>query len=140
MIIVVAVISVVGILSAPAGIQFYRTQTINGIQTQLADTLQRARSQSVAQKNDSQFGIYLSSSVASQYVLYQGASYATRDATLDEPYQILPSTTIVFPGSNTEIDFTKHTGMPSATGTITITRDSLTRTIVIDTYGNVTAP
>lgn len=144
-VIVVAVISVVSLVSAPLGIQFFYSQTLVGAQSQLGDALTRARSQSIVQKNDAQYGVCLiptgdeSGSIAS-YTLYQGAAgtdCASHTAGVDEPYPALDGMIITFPGSATEINFAKHSGLPSATGTISLTWNGLTKTLTIDSQGTI---
>ena len=142
MIMVVAIIALISIVSAPLGLQFSNGQTINGIQGQIGDSLTRARSQAVAQKNDSQFGVCvnITSGFTTSFVLYQGASgpaCSTHNTPYDETYQVLSNTTITFPGSAAEINFAKHTGTPSVTGTTTISWNGLTRTVTVDSLGSV---
>ena len=144
MIIVLAVISVVSLVTAPLGLQFFNSQTIDGMQSQLGDTLTRTRSQSVAQKNDSQYGVCLNTSGSStvSYVLYTGAAgspCSSHNATTDEKYALQSGTVVTFPGSSTtpEINFAKHTGLPSATGTISVVWNKLTRTLTIDSLGTI---
>lgn len=146
LIMVVAIVAVIAFVTTPLTIQFYQTQTLNGVQNQLLEVLGRARNKSVAQLNDSAFGVYLAASTSLTYTLFQGSTYATRTSLLDEFYDVPPSTTIVFPGNATTILFTKHTGIPvnesggSATGTIVITRGGTTKTITVDEFGNSATP
>lgn len=147
MIIVVAIIAVVSLVTAPLGIQFYNTQLVNSLEGQLGDTLTRARSQSVVQKGDSQYGVCLNSSsgYTPSFVLYQGATgtpCASHNTSYDENYPILSSALLTFPSSTPptgipEINFSKHTGTPSATGTITIVWNGITKTMTVDNLGTV---
>jgi prepilin-type N-terminal cleavage/methylation domain-containing protein len=140
--IVIAVIATVSLVTAPLGLQFYNSQTLVGIQGQLGDTLTRARSQSVVQKNDSAYGVCLNNSGSStlSYTLYQGASgsaCSTHNTINDENYLLLSGTAMTFPASATEINFAKHTGTPTATGTISIVWNGLTKTITVDSLGTI---
>ncbi|MFH0891878.1 MAG: prepilin-type N-terminal cleavage/methylation domain-containing protein [Candidatus Falkowbacteria bacterium] len=84
--------------------------------------LRRARTFSIAGKNDSAHGIYFSidPAGADAFVLYQGSSYATRETGHDLETALPGSLEIVFDGSN-EINFSNGSGEPDAAGTITIT-------------------
>ncbi len=146
MIIVIAVISVVSLVTAPLGIQFYNSQTITGIQGQLGDSLTRARSQSATQKNDSAYGLCLNNvfgsngTTTSSYTLYagnDGAACSSHNTVADDQYQLLSGTYITFPTSTNEIGFAKHTGTPTATGTISIVWNGLTKTLTLDNLGTV---
>ena len=141
-IIVIAMISLVATVTAPLGIQFYNSQTLNSVESQIGDSLTRARSQSMVQKNDSQFGMCLNTAggFTTSFVLYQGiagSACSTHTTINDEQYPILGNTTVTFPGGVTEINFAKHTGLPSATGTISVAWNGLTKTLTIDSLGTV---
>ena len=143
-IIVLAVISVVSLVTAPLGVQFFNSQTITGYQAQLGDALTRARSQSIVQKDDSQYGVCLIStggaSTTASYTLYQGAAgteCSAHNGAADELYPVLGDMTITFPASSTEINFAKHTGTPTATGTISMTWNNYTKTLTIDNFGSI---
>jgi|GEM_PF-878054 len=141
-VIVLAVITVVSLITAPLGIQFYDGQTITGAQGRLGDALTRARSQSVVQENDIQYGVCLigSGNSTSTYVLYAGAAGSacvTHNNPTDELSTVNDGTVITFPGSATEINFAKHTGIPSATGTISIVWNGYTRTLTVDSLGTI---
>ena len=141
-IIVLAVIMVVSLVTAPLGLQFYNGQTIVGIQGQIGDTLTRARSQSVVQKGDDQYGICLNTNgiYTQTFVLYKGAAGAacsSHNTSYDESYQVLGNTIIYLPASSTEISFAKHTGKPTATGTVSIIWNGLMRTLTVDSFGTV---
>ena len=148
MLIVIVIISVVSLVTAPLGIQFYNDQTIIGMQGGLGDTFTRARSQSVVQKNDNNYGVCILNSGSStiQYVLYTGVAgipCSGHNAPTDEVYPLLTNTLITLPlvapytSSTTEINFAKHTGTPTATGTITIAWNGFVKTLTIDSLGSI---
>ncbi|MEI6396900.1 MAG: prepilin-type N-terminal cleavage/methylation domain-containing protein [Candidatus Taylorbacteria bacterium] len=144
MIIVLAVISVVSMVTAPLGLQFFNGQTIAGMQGQLGDTFTRARSQSIAQKDDSSYGVCLNTTASSttSYVLYTGgvgSACSSHNTATDELYAVQAGTLITFPGSTTipEINFAKHTGTPTATGTISVVWNGFTKTLTIDSLGTI---
>ncbi len=146
MILVVAIISIVALVSVPLGLNFYEIQMLSSVQTQLAEVLSRARSQSVALYNDDSYGVYMASTTSGQYVLFRGSTWVDRSATYDEPYDLPPETTVVFPATTTAIRFTKRSGLPfnaegsNASGTIRIYRGALMRAVMLDDFGNVSLP
>lgn len=119
--------------SAPYGLNFYRTQLVEGARSEIIDALQRARHYAVLQKNDSSFGVKIDSTLHN-YVLFQGASYAGREETLDEIYDLLPEIEV---SGVTEVVFSKLTGLTSDVGTTTLAYDSLVREILIESMGGV---
>jgi prepilin-type N-terminal cleavage/methylation domain-containing protein len=140
LIIVVAVIALISFVSAPLGLQFYNSQMIDGVQSQLGDSLTRARSRSIVQEGDSQYGVCLVNvpATTTSYILYQGTSCPGTLGGFDEVYPLINGVAVTFPASVTDINFAKHTGTPSATGTISINWNSLTRTITVDDFGTIT--
>ena len=144
LVLVVAVISALALITAPIGLRFYNSQTVAAIQARLGDALDRARSQSMVQKDDSQYGVCIinTGEFTSSYVLYTGApgsDCATHTNPSDEAYQVFGNALITFPASITEIGFAKHTGIPTATGTISVLWNNITKTLTVDSFGNVVA-
>ena len=137
LIIVLAVVALLSFTTAPLGLQFYYSQNINGIRSTLGDTLARARSMSLVQQNDTSYGVALINvpATTTAYVLYQGPTYATRVASADLVTYLVSGVSLTFPGTVTEINFGKHTGTPTATGTISVSWNGLTRNLSIDNFG-----
>ena len=141
-VIVLAVIAMVSIVSLPMGIQFFNGQNIESVQSQLADTLNRARSQSMAQKGDAQYGVCIINSTpyTSSYVLFKGTYTACSSMSANgenEVYPLLDGILIEFPLAVDNISFAKHTGVPSWNGSSTIYWNGLQRTISVDTFGTI---
>lgn len=98
----------------------------------LAQTMRRAQFMSIAQDGDSPWGVKVSSS---SILLFKGASYLTRDQSVDESTTLLP--TISFSGVS-EIVFLKGSGIPSTTGTSTfISNNGEIRNVTINQKGMV---
>ena len=128
---VVGILAIVFVISAPFTISFYRNQLVEDTRSNIIDTLQRAKHYAVLQKNDSAFGVTLSE-VDDSYVLYQGSTYATRDNTQDEIFPVVED--MVFSGL-TDVVFSKLTGLPSATGTISINLSNKIKEILVEDSG-----
>lgn len=128
---VVAIGAGIFALSAPYSLNFYHTQLINDTQSNIIDALQRARHYAILQKNDSDFGVYLSVA-SSSYTLFQGDSYSVADIN-NEVFPIINSITF----ATTTIVFSKLTGVTSTTSTTTLTYGTITRNILVDESGAV---
>ncbi|MFA6446451.1 MAG: type II secretion system protein [Candidatus Paceibacterota bacterium] len=134
---VIGIIAVILYFSVPVGIRLYRVQLVESARNQTKEILKSARSQSILQKNDITFGVKFDTA-PSTIVLFQGASYALANHDLDE-ISTVPDTitfSVSIPALN-DILFAKRTGLPSATGTITLSDGEFSRVLVVDDFGNV---
>ena len=134
LLLVVAVAAGIFVFSAPFGMNFYRTQLLGDVQSNLIDALQRARHNAVLQKNDSNFGVHISMA-SSSYTIFQTAdTYANRVSAQDEVFPLINNITFSGP---TDIIFSKLTGAPNATGTVSMAYDILTKGITVDSSGGI---
>jgi prepilin-type N-terminal cleavage/methylation domain-containing protein len=132
LLLVVAIAAGIFAFSAPFGMNFYRTQLLGDVQSNLIDALQRARHNAVLQKNDSNFGVKLSD-INNNYVLFQtpDLTYSNRVQSQDEVFTVARGITLTTGLS--DVIFSKMTGLPNATGTINIFYNSdLYRGILVD--------
>lgn len=128
---VVALGTVITALTVPVGIRFFQTQSLDESADTLLSNLRRAEAQAMFQKNDSAFGVkFLSGS----YILFQGSSYASSTQSEVESFS-LPSG-ITMSGID-EVVFAKLTGVPNATGTLTMTSGGGSRALNINAQGKV---
>ena len=77
-------------------------------------TLKRAQVLAQSMDGDSQWGVTVASG---SIILFQGDSFATRNADYDEEVKIGTAITV---SNKTEFNFQKMTGLPVATGTVTL--------------------
>ena len=110
-------------------------QTLNvdlSVKQELVEDLRLVETEAQQSLNDDSFGIYLTS--ATNYTIYQGATYLSRDQSKDIT-RILPTNTTV--SGFTEIHFQKKTGLPTAPATITITNttNTIQKNISINSQG-----
>ena len=105
---------------------------INDVSAEIIQTIRTAKTASVARYNNESHGVRIFSD---RYVLYQGSSYALRDANYDREIVLDASMTL---SGLSEINFSKGLGFPDVTGTINIVH-SVTgaRIISINSYGLV---
>ena len=130
MLISLAIIASLSALSFPFISSFQKRNDLEVATNTAVQTIRRAQSLSMASEGDSTWGL---SVISGDIVLYKGANYAARDTTYDEKYSI--STGIAATGV-TDVSFAKLTGVPSATGTLTLTGGD-TKVITINGKGVV---
>lgn len=120
--IVVSAISV--ILVAGAVPLYSNLQTFSQVgetSSQLIQTLRTAQSQSRARVNGAAHGVAIvQSASADSLVLFQGASYATRNTAFDRETVLASSMNLITTLPSNEVVFVAGTGTPSVTGTITL--------------------
>jgi prepilin-type N-terminal cleavage/methylation domain-containing protein len=108
---------------------------LNEESAQLLQAMRVARARAVARLNNSGHGVRLDTTTNS-YTLYQGASYALRDATYDRKITLPSAITLATSLSGAEVNFSKGLGVPTTTGTTTLTHTVYgTREIVITDFG-----
>ena len=93
-------------------------QTFNVNQSYRYEILQDIRYSQARAKaglNDSSFGVYF---LSTEYILYQGDSYAARDQSQDI-VRVLDSSIVL--SDLTEVNFLQATGLPSAVGSLAVT-------------------
>ncbi len=81
----------------------------------VVQNMRRAQTLAYVGDGDTPWGLHVS---VGSILIYKGASYATRDQLYDEVTTI--PTSITVEGFN-EVTFSKSTGMPQSTGTLTLT-------------------
>jgi prepilin-type N-terminal cleavage/methylation domain-containing protein len=128
----VAVITIITGMSVPIyqSFQVRNDLDIAGVTT--AQSLRRAQVLSQAVDGDTSWGVEIQSG---NITVFKGASYSARDTTFDEVTEVPTSIT---PSGLGEVVFTKFTGLPTSTGTVTLTSSANEiRTITINAKGNV---
>lgn len=135
------VISIVVVLLA-SSIYIYGnlqvTSQVDNSTNLIIQNLRIARQRSVSRLNNSIHGIYveINPSADDRVILFQGASYATRDTAYDYVLEIPSTITLSTTLTDNEIVFTRGTGIPDRTGTITITHSVTgTQVITINSFG-----
>lgn len=127
----------VALISALAGLSLpvYRTllskNDLDIAAVSIAQSLRRAQALSQSVDGDTTWGVKTQSG---SIVIFKGASYAARDTTYDEIFDV--PTSIGF-GGTSEIVFTKLTGLPQSTGTINLSSESDTKPVTINEKGMV---
>ncbi len=131
LLIVIAIFFLLTAITLPVGWNFYKIQILNKTQDEIVSFLKLARNNALAQKNNSDFGVYIAKE---QIVLFQGASYDSRQADKDIMFPV--SKIISFSGLS-EIDFNSYNAQPSQFGLITISLENQQRLIQINELGTI---
>lgn len=108
---------------------------------EFANVLRLAQSRTVSSESSSQYGVYLNTAVTPhQYVLFQGTSYAARNASEDQTYN-LPKNAEFFNislGGPSEVTFNRLTGNSNQAGNVTVRSKidaTQTKLVYIDNSG-----
>ncbi|MEI6228439.1 MAG: type II secretion system protein [Candidatus Saccharibacteria bacterium] len=129
--IVIAIMTVVGAIALPVSVDYQRRNDLDVAQVSFVQGARRAQQLSISGEGDSQWGV---TATSGNIVIFKGSTYATRDASYDENYDI--SSAIVSSGQ-VEYDFAKVTGLPAQTGSATFTNDSYVKTVGVNAKGIV---
>jgi len=131
----VAIIGILVGLSLPLYRSFQTRSDLDVVTQGFADALYRAQSYARSGRQDSAWSIHIPPNYGSFY-LYKGSSFAGREAQYDETFSYVGSTSS---STLSDITFSKFTGEPTATGSVTITSpNNETRTVTINAKGLVT--
>jgi prepilin-type N-terminal cleavage/methylation domain-containing protein len=100
--------------------------------TTIAQNLRRAQALSQAEDGDMTWGVHVG---VGGILVYKGSSYVLRDSSFDENTSIPAS---LVPSGLTDVTFSKVLGVPSATGTFSLTSQANeTRNVTINEKGMV---
>ena len=127
----VAIVALLAGLSLPVYRTLRQKNDLDIATTTIAQSLRRAQILSQAVDGDTTWGVNAQSN---NIVIFKGTSYATRDATFDETFDV--PTTIGISGS-TEIVFAKFTSLPQTTGTINLSTSNDSRSVTINEKGTI---
>lgn len=130
--VVIGITALLIVVSFPLYTYFQTFNVALAERQELIEDLRLVEAQAQQGLNDSAFGISVTS--ASSYTLYQGATYQTRNQSKDIVRSLPTNITV---SGISEINFQKKTGLPSTTGTFTITHtaNNAQKIITINSQG-----
>lgn len=129
--VVLGIISLLVALIISAYPRLRSTESLRGATEQFADALRRAQVKSQGVVNDSQWGVYVTTTGAT---VFRGTSYASRTASFDETFPFPVSVTVT---GTTEYVYTKFEGAVQTTGTTTLTYMGSSKIIGINERGTL---
>ncbi len=122
-------------LLARAGIPLvmdsYRTYLLASEVRTAVSIMRRAESFAMSNQGQSAHGVRI---LADQFLLFRGASYASRTQAYDEAFPRLSGITISGPD---EVVFASVSGLPSATGTIGLSNGPKSANITVNSQGSI---
>ncbi len=136
LLLVIAMVGVIFSIALPSFNAMRNQQLLKATTLEVSSSINKARSQTLASVNSSEYGIHFQSD---QIVIFRGQTYSSGDSnneyiTLTTPAFI---SDINLAGSVTDIYFNRLSGAPNTTGTITISVSSLSQIITISATGIV---
>ena len=127
-----AILAILAGISTPIYQSFQVRNDLDIAAVTIAQSMRRAQTLSQAVDGDNTWGVDVQSG---SITVYKGASYAARDATYDELFDMPTSIT---PSGIGGVVFAKFTGLPQTIGAIILTSNANeTRTITINSKGVV---
>ena len=138
LLLVLAIIAIVAAFSAPLTQSFQIGADLNTVTLSTVQQLRRAHQQAVAGQAASDWGGDFDSA-GNSLTLFQGSSFATRDAESDTVTTI-PNSVGITTDFSDEIIFAQFSGQPSASGTVMLLSDNNETTeISINNLGRIEA-
>jgi prepilin-type N-terminal cleavage/methylation domain-containing protein len=128
------VVSIMLIMGTSSVVFFSRFLTQNAVantQDRLVGQLRKAQIYAMMGKENGSWGVRFESNTI---VLFQGNSYAARNTAFDETFKENSSISI---SGFSEIIFSKTTGIPSVSGTYTITGNDSSKQVIVNSQGVV---
>lgn len=130
-ILVIALFAILGAAATPVYTNFLARQYLENKTNEVISTLYTARTNSLAGKQDSPWGIHIDT----QITLFQGEDYISRDPVFDQNYSIPASVSLA--GLN-ELVFDQPNGNPNIAGTIIISNNlSESNTVTVNAIGTI---
>ncbi len=128
----VGIISIMVTLTLPVYNMFAQRNELDIAGQQLVSALRRAQTYARGMQDDSAWSVEIGSTTVT---LFKGTSFGSRDATADETFSV-PGTVTV--SGLSEVQFSKFTGAPNTTGTITLTSNANdSRTVTVNAKGRI---
>lgn len=131
LLLVMAIMMIVGSFSTPLYSRFLVQNSVDNHVNQLASQFRKAQLYSMIGRQNGNWGVTISEG---NIILFQGDSFATRNTALDERFALNSSISI---SGFTEVVYTRVTGLPSATPTITLRGNNSVKTITVNSMGVV---
>lgn len=127
-----AVIALIGGIGVPVYNSFQNRNSLDVAVSTYASSVRRAQVLSQGMSGDSPWGVRIN---VGDITLFKGANFAARDTAFDEIFKI--PTSISFVGQQ-EIIMAKMSGLPSSTGSLTLTSaNNESRTLLVNAKGMV---
>ncbi len=131
LLLVISIVIIIGTFSVVFFSRFLTQNAVANTQDQLVGELRKAQIYAMMGKQNGNWGVRFGSNTIT---LFAGNTYAGRNSAFDETSSANANISI---SGFSEIDFAKTTGLPSATGTYTITGNDSSKQISVNSQGVV---
>jgi len=128
----VALMSILSAATLPLGIKFIQKNQVKNTRDTLISYLNTSKSFAISGKYDNSWGVNIT---GTKIALFNGNSFASRNALLDQEYKIPRNVTV----TPMEIIFAKESGDTSGNTINIYCPEGISYKIVVDTQGNVTS-
>lgn len=141
MLVVVAIIGIIILVVLPQFAKMRENQVLKSATADILSAIDKARSQTLASVDSSEYGLYFQSDKA---VIFKGTAYFATDASNENidiisPANISNVNLAGSSGTSGELYFNRLSGSPSKTGTIIISVPSNSKIIIISATGSASA-
>lgn len=127
---VIGILVILFAMAFPIGVDFYTSYQLTSETRLLVALLEQARNRAMVNYYESDHGLYIG---ASDLVLFQGHSYATRDSAQDQDF---PRASYVTITGSSELAFEALAGR-TASSTITLTNGRQTKYVYVNQEGQI---
>jgi len=131
-ILAISLLAIIFSTLAPVYNYFFTRNNLDLASQQLVQNLRRAQTLARGMENDSNWGVYVTSSSTT---IFSGAAYASRNTANDETGNLGGN---IFASGTTEIIFQKLSGKPLTTATIILkSPDNENKNVIINSQGTI---
>ncbi len=127
----VALMGMIAAFSSPLFLSLQSRSSLNSALSAAAPALRRAQALAQGSHGDSPWGVYAQQG---RLTVFQGQSYAERNAALDEVIELSPA---ILASGLTEAVFAKFSGLPHAEGVLTLSDHGQSATVAITAQGAI---
>jgi len=129
LLLVISIVLIIGTFSVVFFSRFLTQNAVTNTQDQLIGSLRKAQIYAMMGRQNSNWGVRFGENIIA---LFSGNSYASRNTAFDETFSQNSNISI---SNFSEIVFTKVSGLPSTTGTYTITGNDSSKQVVVNSQG-----
>lgn len=131
LLLVISLTLLLGTMTSAFGSRFLTQSSVGNTTDLLVSQLRKAQMNAMLSKGSSNWGVSFQSNAMT---LYRGNSYNTRAVALDEKFSVDAGVQV---SGLSDVNFSKVSGFPGTTPTITISGAGETETIIISSQGMV---
>ena len=131
LLLVVAIISIIGLMSASFYSRFLTQNAVANTTDQLVSSFRKAQIYSMMGKQNSSWSVNYGGT-PNTITFYLGTPFAGHNTAFDEKFSISSNISVT---GITDVNFAKRTGLPNTTGTTNIIGNGQTKQITINSQG-----